>query len=134
MKKKKNEDFILVGHLQVLDEALSSLYSDRKSGQYFLFVRVYEDDNDNTFVLTQVQPSVVLDYIDGNVGLKQIFSLSPSYFYKQVVQNCMRREDFVPIDNQEVDRKLQDDGLDDTFNMALANNSVGIRNYLRKVV
>lgn len=134
MKKKKNEDFILVGHLQVLDEALSSLYSDRKSGQYFLFVRVYEDDNDNTFVLTQVQPSVVLDYIDGKVGLKQIFSLSPSYFYKQAVQNCMRREDFVPIDNQEVDRKLQDDGLDDTFNMALANNSVGIRNYLRKVV
>ena len=134
MKKKKNEDFILVRHLQVLDEALSSLYSDRKSGQYFLFVRVYEDDNDNTFVLTQVQPSVVLDYIDGKVGLKQIFSLSPSYFYKQVVQNCMRREDFVPIDNQEVDRKLQDDGLDDTFNMALANNSVGIRNYLRKVV
>ena len=134
MKKKKNEDFILVGHLQVLDEALSSLYSDRKSGQYFLFVRVYEDDNDNTFVLTQVQPSVVLDYIDGKVGLKQIFSLSPSYFYKQVVQNCMRREDFVPIDNQEVDRKLQDDVLDDTFNMALANNSVGIRNYLRKVV
>ena len=134
MKTKKNEDFILVGHLQVLDEALSSLYSDRKSGQYFLFVRAYEDDNDNTFVLTQVQPSVVLDYIDGKVGLKQIFSLSPSYFYKQVVQNCMRREDFVPIDNQEVDRKLQDDGLDDTFNMALANNSVGIRNYLRKVV
>ena len=134
MKKKKNEDFILVGHLQVLDEALSSLYSDRKSGQYFLFVRVYEDDNDDTFVLTQVQPSVVLDYIDGKVGLKQIFSLSPSYFYKQVVQNCMRREDFVPIDNQEVDRKLQDDGLDDTFNMALANNSIGIKNYLRKVV
>lgn len=134
MKKKKNEDFILVGHLQVLDEALSSLYSDRKSGQYFLFVRVYEDDNHNTFVLTQVQPSVVLDYIDGKVGLKQIFSLSPSYFYKQVVQSCMRREDFVPIDNQEVDRKLQDDALDDTFNMALANNSVGIRNYLRKVV
>ncbi len=134
MKKKKNEDFILVGHLQVLDEALSSLYSDRKSGQYFLFVRVYEDDNDNTFVLTQVKPSVVLDYIDGKVGLKQIFSLSPSYFYKQVVQSCMRREDFVPIDNQEVDRKLQDDALDDTFNMALANNSVGIRNYLRKVV
>ena len=103
MKKKKNEDFILVGHLQVLDEALSSLYSDRKSGQYFLFVRVYEDEDDNTFVLTQVQPSVVLDYIDGKVGLKQIFSLSPSYFYKQVVQNCMRREDFVPIDYQEVD-------------------------------
>ena len=110
------------------------MYSDRNSGQFFLFVRVYEDDNDNTFVLTQVQPSVVLDYIDGKVGLKQIFSLSPSYFYKQVVQSCMRREDFVPIDNQEVDRKLQDDGLDDTFNMALANNSVGIRNYLRKVV
>ena len=49
MKTKKNEDFILVGHLQVLDEALSSLYSDRNSGQFFLFVRVYEDEDDNTF-------------------------------------------------------------------------------------
>lgn len=134
MKTKKNEDFILVGHLQVLDEALSSLYSDRNSGQFFLFVRVYEDENDNTFVLTQVQPSVVLDYIDGKVGLKQIFSLSPSYYYKQVVRNSLRKEDFVPIDNMEVDRKLQDDGLDDIFNIALAANSVGIKNYLRKVV
>lgn len=134
MKMKKNEDFILVGYLQVLDEALSSLYSDRNSGQFFLFVRVYEDENDNTFVLTQVQPSVVLDYIDGKVGLKQIFSLSPSYYYKQVVRNSLRKEDFVPIDNMEVDRKLQDDGLDDIFNIALAANSVGIKNYLRKVV
>lgn len=134
MKMKKNEDFILVGHLQVLDEALSSLYSDRNSGQFFLFVRVYEDEDDNTFVLTQVQPSVVLDYIDGKVGLKQIFSLSPSYYYKQVFRNSLRKEDFVPIDNMEVDRKLQDDGLDDTFNIALAANSVGIKNFLRKVV
>ena len=76
MKTKKNEDFILVGHLQVLDEALSSLYSDRNSGQFFLFVRVYEDEDDNTFVLTQVQPSVVLDYIDGKVGLSR-FSVCP---------------------------------------------------------
>lgn len=134
MKMKRNEDFILVGHLQVLDEALSSLYSDRRSGQYFLFVRIYEDNDDNTFVLTQVQPSVVLDYIDGKVGLKQIFSLSPSYYYKQVSKKKLCREDFVPIDNKEADKKLQDDGLDDTFNMALANNSIGIKNYLRKVV
>lgn len=134
MKMKRNEDFILVGHLQVLDEALSSLYSDRRSGQYFLFVRVYEDNDDNTFVLTQVQPSVVLDYIDGKVGLKKIFSLSPSFYYRQVAKTTLRREDFVPIDHKEADRKLQDDGLDDTFNMALANNSVGIKNYLCKIV
>lgn len=134
MKMKKNEDFILVGHLQVLDEALSSLYSDRKSGQYFLFVRIYEDNDDNTFVLTQVQPSVVLDYMDGKVGLKQIFDRFPSFYYKQNAKTGLRKEDFIPIDNKEADRKLQDDGLDDTFNMALANNSVGIKDYLRKVV
>ena len=110
------------------------MYSDRNSGQFFLFVRVYEDEDDNTFVLTQVQPSIVLDYIDGKVGLKQIFSLSTSYYYKQVFRNSLRKEDFVPIDNMEVDRKLQDDGLDDTFNIALAANSVGIKNFLRKVV
>lgn len=134
MKMKKNEDLTLVGHLQVLDEALSSLYSDRKSGQYFLFVRLYEDDADDSYVLTTVKPSTVVDYIDGKVGLSQIFSNSPSFYYKHDGKGSLRRIDFVPIDNKEANVKLQEDGLDDTFNMALANNSVGIKNYLRHVV
>lgn len=134
MKMKKNEDLTLVGHLQVLDEALSSLYSDRKSGQYFLFVRLYEDDADDSYVLTTVKPSTVVDYIDGKVGLSQIFSNSPSFYYKHDGKGGLRRIDFVPIDNKEANVKLQEDGLDDTFNMALANNSVGIKNYLRHVV
>lgn len=134
MKMKKNEDLILVGHLQVLDEALSSLYSDRKSGQYFLFVRLYEDDADDSYVLTTVKPSTVVDYIDGKVGLSQIFSNSPSFYYKHDGKCGLSRIDFVPIDNKEANVKLQEDGLDDTFNVALANNSVGIKNYLRHVV
>lgn len=133
MKMKKNEDFVLIGHLQVLDEALSSLYSDRKSGQYFLFVRVYEDNDDNTFVLTQVQPTVILDYINGKVGLKQIFSLSRSFYYRQNKNTGLSMKDFVPIDSKETDRKLQEDGLDDVFNVALAVNSVGIKNYLQNI-
>ncbi len=133
-KMKNNEDFILIGHLQVLDEALSSLYSDRKNGQYFLFVRIYEDNDDNTFVLTQVQPTDVINYIDGKVGLKQIFSHSPSFYYKQNAGANLCSKDFVPIAPDETNKILQEDGLDDTFNMALANNSVGIKNYLRKVV
>lgn len=133
MKMKKNEDFVLIGHLQVLDEALSSLYSDRKSGQYFLFVRVYEDNDDNSFVLTQVQPAMILDYINGKVGLKQIFSLSRSFYYRKNKNEELSSEDFIPIDSKETDRKLQEDGLDDVFNVALAVNSVGIKNYLQNI-
>ena len=61
---EENEDFVLVGHLQVLDEALSSLYVERVSGRYFLFVRIYENNDDDTFVLAQVRPSTIIDYID----------------------------------------------------------------------
>lgn len=134
MKMKKNEDLTLVGHLQVLDEALSSLYSDRKSGQYYLFVRLYEDDADDSYVLTMVKPSMVVDYIDGKVGLSEIFSHSPSFYYKHDGKGNLSCIDFVPIDCKEAKAKLQEDGLDDSFNVALANNSVGIKNYLRHVV
>lgn len=133
MKTKKNEDFILVGHLQVLDEALSSLYAERKSGLFFLFVRIYENNDDNTFVLTQVKPYTVVDYIDGKVGLKRIFSNSQSFYYKYSGHGGVRRKDFVPINHDEANLMLQEDGLDDTFSMALADNSVGIKEYLRNI-
>ena len=134
MKMKENEDFVLVGHLQVLDEALSSLYTERVSGRYFLFVRIYEDNDDDTFVLAQVRPSTVIDYIDGKVGLKRIFALSPSFYYKHRGGAGLHQRDFVPIAHNEVGRMLQEDGLDDLFSTALACNSVGIKDYLKKDV
>ena len=105
MKKKKNEDFILVGHLQVLDEALSSLYSDRKSGQYFLFVRVYEDDNDNTFVLTQVQPSVVPSPPSATSMLSQTQSGNISRA-ACVSNSAVLGEDKVPLNESEANKNF----------------------------
>ncbi len=128
-----NDEFILVGHLQVLDEALSSLYSDRQSGKLFLFVRIYEDCDDSTFLLSEVHPSVVLDYIERKIGLKQIFSHSPSYYYKRTEHmRTLYRKDFITIGLDEVNSKLHDGSLDDLFSSKLACNSIGIKRYIQE--
>lgn len=131
---ERNEDFVLVGHLQVLDEDLSSLYSDRKSGRYFLFVRLYEDNDDDTFLLAQVTPSAVLDYMNGHIGLKYIFGSSPAFYYRHKGQQKLNSQDFTPIGSKRANDMLLEDGLEDTYNSALATNSVGIKNYLRHVI
>lgn len=131
--KKKNDDFVLVGHLQVLDEALSSLYSDRSNGEWFIFVRVYEDTDDGTYVLAETKPSIVLDYMNGSIGLTSIFSSSPSFYYRTSNNNhVLKRSDFIPIDNGTAEQKLKEDALDDHFDKALADNSVGIKRYLKE--
>lgn len=133
--KKMNEDFILVGHLQVMDEALSSLYSDRTNGKFFLFVRIYEDCDDNTYLLSEVLPSAIIDYMDGKIGLKQIFSFNPSFYYKRTTQPTLYRKDFQTINAEEAHTKLlESSSLDDFFSMSLACDCSTIKNYLRKAL
>ena len=128
-----NDEFKLVGHLQVLDEALSSLYSSQQGGKLFLFVRIYEDCDDSTFLLSEVRPSIVIDYIERKVGLKQIFSHSPSYYYKRKENmHTLYSKDFISIGVEEVYSKLLDGSLDDLFSYELACNSIGIKRHLQE--
>ena len=71
----QNNDMILVGHLQVMDKPLSSLYSERKTGKFFISVRLYEGNDDESYMFTEIAPISVLKYMDGQLGLKEIFCI-----------------------------------------------------------
>lgn len=51
---KQHDEFMLIEHLQVMDEPLSSLYADRKSGKYFLSVRLYENIEDKSYLFRRL--------------------------------------------------------------------------------
>lgn len=130
---EKNNNFELVGHLQVMDEPLSSLYADKVSGNMYIFVRIFEDMDNASFVLSEVSPSIVVDYMDGKVGLKSIFSNHKAYYY--VYQNKqLSLSDFRPLTNEDATSRLSMDGLDDMYDRTLSYRSVPLKQYLRHIV
>lgn len=129
----KTENISLLGHLQVLDEPLSSLYADRNSGVLYLFVRLFEETSVSTFLLTEVTPLQVMDYMEGRLGLKGIFGQNKSYYYEEV-HVTLDAADFLPLTKAKAREKLSSDGLDDKFDMQLAYRSVPLKQYLRRMM
>ena len=130
---KKNETISLLGHLQVLDEPLSSLYTDRSRGVLYLFVRLFEETPVSTFVLTEVTPAQVMDYMEGRLGLSSIFNKNKAYYYEEV-HVSLDASDFTPITKANARKKLSSDGLEDMFDMQLAYRSVPLKQYIRKMI
>lgn len=118
----------LVGHLQVLDEPLSSLYSDQSTGQYFLFVRTYENTADTTYVLSEVKPLDVISYIDGKIGLTSIFTSNKCFYY--IHREKLTTSRLKPINKEIAMKMLEDDGLEDRFDKTLSCSSMSIKKYL----
>ncbi len=129
----KNNGFRLVGHLQVLDEPLSSLYTDCSSGLYYLFVRLFEDTQFSTFVLTEVTPHEVVDYMEGRIGLRGMFSHGASYYYQNHGEE-LRTSDFKRLSSANAFKKLKLDGLEDNFDRHLAYRMVPLKQYLKAIV
>lgn len=128
---KRKEDFLLVGHLQVMEEPMSSLYTDSISGKYFLFVRICEDQSDDVFVLSEVKPTSVLEYMNGHLGLKAIFSNSPTYYYKKGREATLTSKLFLPLSQDQAVLRINNDYPNDMFDRRLAYRSVTLKNYLR---
>lgn len=128
---KKKEDFLLVGHLQVMEEPLSSLYTDSISGKYFLFVRICEGQSDNVFVLSEVRPTSVLEYMNGQLGLKSIFSNSPTFYYKKGKEVALASNLFLPMSQDQAVLRINNEYPNDMFDRKLAYRSVSLKNYLR---
>ena len=129
----KNSNINLIGHLQIMEEPLSSLYTDRKRGVYYLFVRIFENTELATYILSEVSPSLVIDYIEGKIGLRNIFSNNKSFYYKHK-SDCLDSNHFIPISISAACNKLAEDGLNDKFDIHLAHKSVPLKLYLRKLV
>lgn len=130
---EKNEDFRLVGHLQVMDEPLSSLYIDKVSGLLYLFVRVFEDSDVSAFVLTVVSPLQAVYYMEGRVGLQGIFSNGKSYYYRHI-NNVVRSSCFELLPPEKVSGKLESCGLGDKFDSRLSYRTVPLKQHLKRMI
>lgn len=129
---KQNNDMILIGHLQVMDVPLSSLYSECKSGKFFISIRLYEDNEDESYMFAEIAPKSVLEYMNKQLGLKDIFCMLPSFYYKKNNTQSLSMESFQPLSLEESRRMFIDEGsLDDMFDNNLAYKSMSLKNYLR---
>lgn len=129
----REENIRLLGHLQVLDEPLSSLYSDSSRGVLYLFVRLFEDTPVSTFVLSEVTPIQVVDYMEGRIGLNGIFGENKSYYYEEI-HVTLDAADFLPLTKNKAREKLSCDGLGDMFDRQLAYRSLPLKQYLRSIM
>ena len=126
-------EFILIGHLQVLDEALSSLYLDTTDGKYYLFVRTYENEDAPTYVLCEVNLASIIEYMEGHIGLKQIFSFYNAFYYTHS-DTKLNKEALLPITPSKASKLLSDDGLEDMFDTQLAYKSVALKNHIKQLI
>lgn len=130
---KRLEEFKLIGHLQVMDVPLTSLYAESISGKYFLFVRVDEDIDLDSFILSEVSPSLVLEYMNGILGLKSIFESRPAYYYHKDNDKGLESKKFKPLSQTQALYKLSADTLSDYYDRTLAYRSATMRTYLAQL-
>lgn len=125
-------NFQLVNHLQVYDEVLSSLYRDSISGKYYISVRIYEEDPEDSFILTEVSLQDVLEYMEGRKGLKKIFGNHSSYY---LVLGKRKEEITVKdVKSEYVNELLGQDAIDDLFNPVFAFKSAVFKQYIQKLI
>lgn len=131
---KQHDEFVLIEHLQVLNEPLSSLYADSKSGKYFLSVRLYENIKDKSYLFLEVVPELILKYMNGQIGLKKLFKTKPSFYYRVDGQHILSLVNFLPISQEESCKRLStNSSLDDMYDIHLAYRSANLKNYLRNL-
>ena len=125
--KKNNEKLELVGHLQVTDQPLLSLYVTQGGTTLFFFYRL----NRNMYYLTKVTPNEVIDYLDEKMGLLQIYTASEDYLYHHKARHSAKITDFVPMDlrkRDEIQGQIKSfDMYDDLFGL----DEVKVRHYLK---
>lgn len=128
---KQHDEIVLIEHLQVMDEPLSSLYADRESGKYFLSVRLYENIKDKSYLFSEVVPKLVLKYMMGQLGLKTLFETEPSFYYRVGDKRVLSLRNFIPLSREESCKILSEDGsLDDMYDIHLAYRSTNLKKYL----
>lgn len=126
--------FVLIEHLQVSDEPLSSLYADRESGKYYLSVRLYEDMVGKSYLFLEVTPDLVLKYMNRQIGLKVLCKMKTSFYYRADGHYISSINNLLPLSQEEGCRKLSVDGsLDDMYDIHLAYRSVNLKNYLARL-
>lgn len=127
-----NDSMKLIGHLQVMDEPLSSLYYECKIGRFFISIRLYEDNDVESYMFAEITPKSVLEYMNGKLGLKDIFCVVPSFYFSMSNTCSLSLESLQPLSLEDSCRLFTDEAsLGDMFDINLAYKSVSLKNCLR---
>ena len=126
MKKETNR-LLLVGHLQVTDQPLLSLYVTQSGDALFFFYRLRR----NEYYLTKVTAGEVLAYLNEQMGLIQIFSESADYLYYHKSRHTARTTDFVPIDVEKRNKLQTEMKVFDKYDEVFGLDEIKVRHYLK---
>ena len=128
---KQYSEFVLIEHLQVMEEPLSSLYADRYSGKYFLSVRLYENIEEESYLFSEVAPELVLKYMSQQLGLKALFQTNRSFYFRTNNHQILSPTNFTLLSSEESSRRLStESSLDDMYDIHLAYRSAYLKRYL----
>lgn len=127
-----NEQLYLVGHLQVMDEPLASLYVDHTTGRYYLLVRLYVNVMKPTFLVAHVSLFQVLKYMRQEIGLKDIFNHSDAYLFSSMNLTIFSSSMLVPLQRAKALELLKKDDVDNMFDKHLSYKYVALKNYINQ--
>lgn len=127
-----NEQLNLVGHLQVMDEPLASLYVDHACGRYYLLVRLYVNVTKPTFLVAQVSLSQILKYMRQEIGLSDIFNHSDAFLFSAMDLTDFSSSMLVPLQRAKALKLLKTDDVDNLFDKHLSYKYVALKNYINQ--
>lgn len=126
------EQFRLVGHLQVTDVPLLSLYTDISDGTLYLTLRAYDDKE--AYIIKQVLPQTVLDYMDCRRGLLNIFTDGVGYIFYRTSKEKISHKRFGQLDDAQMRDRLKSFAPFDTYDEILGFDEVKARHFISQGV
>ncbi len=125
-------DLILIGHLQVLDESLTAVYKNKRNGRFYISVRIF-DSNDYDILLIECQPSIVLDYMEKKIGLHTIIDeyCTASYI---LTNSHTDRKKICPVETNLIKKMMEQNTIPDMFDSRLAYHSWALKTYIKNLI
>lgn len=121
-----------VGHIQVLDEALVSLYRYDEN-DYYMAIRLYEEDVDESWLFVMTSPTFVIAYIEDLFGLHTILLDMPCYYY--VNDGELTFDKLKQIDNEEAFKLFNKyAAVKHRFSKEMAYKTVSLKQHLKKQI
>lgn len=126
----KITDFRLIGHIQVLDESILSLYYNFISDRYFLFIRILTDnDEDKCIILVETKIKDIIDYMNRIITINDIFNNTDNYHLFNLRDNSDKI-----LNKQELQNICKENFIPYTFDKYLAYQSNPLKNILYKKI
>lgn len=129
----QNDEYMtLVGHIQVLDVPLVSLYYDTASDRYFVAITLFGCDEMYAYLFVDITVETALKYMREEITMLTILALSKNYYYyKNYGNKDLELSDLRPISKINAYRLFSKEaGVKPEYDRQLAYKSVGLKNFL----